>query len=267
MKKIAIIVIMLLKLNSYSFDNISDIREVLKYVETNHNPLAIGDSGKSYGILQIQKICIDDVNRTFGTYYTHSDAFDIICSEEIFELYIQMLYNRFCFKYNREPNEEEIVRSWNGGIYSGYVNPKTREYFRRYKKWSKILEIRKLKRKFVSLKQINMNQFKFTGEITKVFDVAQGVSKAGNAWKRVDFVVSEVTGDFPQSSKFTLFGEEKVDNFMKYNKVGDTVDVSFNLKSREHEGNVYNSLDAWKVFKSTENLTSAMDTEDDDLPF
>lgn len=250
----------------------SEIVQVLKYVETNNNPKAIGDNGNAYGILQIWEICIDDVNRTYNTSYRHEDAFDVTCSEEIFTLYINMLFERFRTKYNKEPTEEDIVRSWNGGIYKGYKNPKTVKYYKRYLKWRNILETRKLKHKFESINQINMNKFQFNGQITKVFDVQEGVSKAGNSWKSIEFTVSETMGEYPQSAKFKLFGVEKVDNFEKYNKEGDMVEVSFNLKSREHGGNTYNTLDAWKVFKQNPSNTKptqseSLGEEDDDLPF
>ena len=42
---------------------------------------------------------------------------------------------------------------------------------------------------------------------------------------------------------------DKLENFLKYTNIGDDVDVSFNLKSKEYNGKFYNSLDAWSVFK------------------
>lgn len=114
-----------------------------------------------------------------------------------------------------------------------------------------------------------MNELKFNGRIKKIFDVQQGKSSNGNEWKSVDFLVGETSGDYPQSANFRLFGVEKVDNFMKYNKVGDDVEVSFNLKSREYEGRYFNSLDAWKVFKDNAGSggSKSNDDEENDLPF
>lgn len=112
-----------------------------------------------------------------------------------------------------------------------------------------------------------MNTLEFKGRITNISDVQSGETKNG-AWKSVDFVVSEPDGQYPQSGSFRIFGEDKVEKFNKYNSVGDDVIVSFNLKSREHEGRFYNSLDAWKVYK--ENATQTNQTtndEEDDLPF
>ena len=70
-----------------------------------------------------------------------------------------------------------------------------------------------------------------------------------------------------------MFGEEKCENLTKYNKVGDEVEVSFNVSSREFNGKYYHNLDAWKVFKATastpnQDLNSSDDEDSSDsLPF
>jgi len=48
--------------------------------------------------------------------------------------------------------------------------------------------------------------------------------------------------------------QDKADNLVKYNKAGDRVDISYNLRGREWtnpqgEVKVFNSIEAWKVFK------------------
>ncbi len=116
-----------------------------------------------------------------------------------------------------------------------------------------------------------MNDFKFKGQIEKIFDVKSGESDRGE-WKSIEFLVAEVDEQYPQSVSFRLFGADKVDNFVKYNEVGDLVEVSFNIKSREYEGKYYNSIDAWKVWKENPTTTKPNDSlqpeeDDDDLPF
>ena len=56
--------------------------------------------------------------------------------------------------------------------------------------------------------------------------------------------------------------KDKAENLIKYNKVGDKVDVSINLRGREWtnpqgEVKVFNTLEAWKVFKAETNANSA----------
>jgi len=115
-----------------------------------------------------------------------------------------------------------------------------------------------------------MSELKVKGKITKVLDVESGTSKAGKDWKKLQFVV-DTGNQFNPEVCFQLFGDEKVENFNKYNKTGDEVEVNFNLSSREFNGKYYHNLDAWRVFKATEVKESTElnknDTEDDDLPF
>ena len=66
-----------------------------------------------------------------------------------------------------------------------------------------------------------------------------------------------------------VFGEEKVDKFLKFNKVGQDVDVEFNVSCNEWKGKYFTSLQAWKVFKAEKIEEPQLETvsEEDDLPF
>ena len=117
-----------------------------------------------------------------------------------------------------------------------------------------------------------MSNLTIKGRITKILEVESGTSKAGKDWKKQNFVID--TGDqFNPEVCFQMFGEEKCENLTKYNKVGDEVEVSFNVSSREFNGKYYHNLDAWKVMKATvdegyknqPNPTS--EPAEDDLPF
>lgn len=127
--------IFLISLSSFATPTLFEISNVLKQVESSRNVKAIGDNGKAYGILQIHKAAIVDVNRFFGTNYIHEDAFDETCLEEIFFYYINAGVKRFIKKYDRRPTEQEIVRMWNGGIYQGYRIDATIKYYNKYKKY------------------------------------------------------------------------------------------------------------------------------------
>src|SRR5690606_21274384 len=80
----------------------------------------------------------------------------------------------------------------------------------------------------------------------------------------VEFVV-KTNDEYPQELQLQC-SKEKADNLLKFNKVGDKVDVSLNLRGRswlkdgEPEDNRkwFNTLEAWKVFKS--------DTQKNPLP-
>lgn len=129
---VLVLTLMMCSLSNAEEHNLSEMFEGIKYIESRNDPTAIGDNGKAYGIAQIHKIAVDDVNRMYGTSYTHEDAFNENCAEEIFHLYISAGIERFTKIYNRPPTEGEIVRMWNGGIYKGYRIKATIKYYRKY---------------------------------------------------------------------------------------------------------------------------------------
>ena len=71
------------------------------------------------------------------------------------------------------------------------------------------------------------------GTIRTITEVQTGQSKDGSEWKKITFVVANNDGyeGAEQLYAFEIFGAEKVDNFLKYNSVGDSVDVDFNIRT------------------------------------
>lgn len=63
---------------------------------------------------------------------------------------------------------------------------------------------------------------------------------------------------------------EHIDNFIKYNKVGDQVSVEFNVRTNEYNGRFFTSLSPWRVDKidQAQPVQDSIVTDDtDDLPF
>ena len=93
-----------------------------------------------------------------------------------------------------------------------------------------------------------------------------------SGFQKVEFVITTNDEKYPQDVKFEIV-QDKVDDFIKYNKVGASVDVSFNVRGNEYNGKYYVSLLAWKVFKSGANAPATdigVPTEElatNDLPF
>ena len=120
--------------------HLEKISDVLKYVESEHNPAALGDYVNgvpmSYGILQIQQVAIDDVNKRYGTSYVHEEMFNINCAEEVFVLYITMWATHLEKRTQRKATEADIVRIWNGGP-NGYRRNSTSSYLKKYKAYKK----------------------------------------------------------------------------------------------------------------------------------
>ena len=70
------------------------------------------------------------------------------------------------------------------------------------------------------------NEMKFTGIITNILDVTKTTKE-----KRIEFIVTEEVAQYPQSVKFSIYGDEKVDKFLEYNKLNSSVEVSFNFST------------------------------------
>lgn len=92
-------------------------------------------------------------------------------------------------------------------------------------------------------------EYKEKGTIKTVLPVESGTSQSGKEWKKLNFVISNNGGyeGAEQIFAFEIFGTEKVENFEKYNKVGQEVEVSFNIRTNGWKGKYYTSLQAWKV--------------------
>jgi len=114
------------------------------------------------------------------------------------------------------------------------------------------------------------------GKITNILNVESGVSKAGKEWKKQGFVIDN--GDqFNPNVCFSLFGDEKIAMLNNFT-VGQEVEVSFNVSSREFNGKWYHNIDAWKISPANQSSNAPSQNapvpeiedapaEDDDLPF
>lgn len=115
------------------------------------------------------------------------------------------------------------------------------------------------------------------GKIIASLPEVGGTSKAGNAWKKKEYVL-ETHDNFPKKVCFNFFGD-RVDQFPL--NIGDEVTVSFDIESREYQGRWYTDIRAWKAEKATsapvgDQLPPPPEMEDpfgmkeeksDDLPF
>ena len=109
---------------------------------------------------------------------------------------------------------------------------------------------------------------KVTAKITKVMEATSGTSATGKEWKKLSFL-AETTEEYNNLYCFEVFGEEKVDNFLKFNRVGQLVDVDFNVKTNEWKDKYFTSLQAWKIFKAEDNMSvpAPMEEQQGGLPF
>lgn len=91
------------------------------------------------------------------------------------------------------------------------------------------------------------------GRIIQKLDPVSGTSKAGNQWSKQEYVL-ETVENFPRKIFFDFFGERA--NQYPLN-VGDMVNLSFDIESREYQGRWYTSIRGWKAEKIDENAITA----------
>lgn len=91
----------------------------------------------------------------------------------------------------------------------------------------------------------------------------------GNFTKKT-FVIT-TAGKYPQPVMFETIKDQT--SLLDGLKVGDNVEVSFNIRGNEYNGKYYNNLQAWKInILNTEQLATdpaepVGQTDGDDLPF
>lgn len=114
-----------------------------------------------------------------------------------------------------------------------------------------------------------------SGKIIQFLPAQTGQGKNG-PWKKQEFILE--TGDtYPKKICIAVWGD-KID--LGSIKPGDTVDVSFDVESREYNGRWYTDVKAWKVSGKQQQQSSGntsysapvqsgnmSSADDDDLPF
>ena len=86
-----------------------------------------------------------------------------------------------------------------------------------------------------------------TGKIIAVLEPRGGVSnRTGNSWKSQDFVI-EVPGQYPKKCVFTVFGEDRLNQFNI--QMGEELTVSFDIDAHEYNGRWFNDIRAYSVVR------------------
>lgn len=94
-----------------------------------------------------------------------------------------------------------------------------------------------------------------TGKLIQKLPIQSGVSKTGNNWQKMEFVI-ETMDQYPKKVCANLWGD-RIDQVDKLN-FNDTVKVSFDLESREFNGKWYTDVKAWKVELATATAPAGM---------
>jgi len=113
-----------------------------------------------------------------------------------------------------------------------------------------------------------MSELKQVGIIERIGDVKVFSEK----FKALEFTLT-IEGDYPQSVKFQV-SQDRAEKFNEFNKVGDSVEVLFNLRGRNWTNKegvevTFNTLDAWRVNQTGEVKPTGAEltAETEDMPF
>ena len=91
------------------------------------------------------------------------------------------------------------------------------------------------------------------GRIIQKLDLQSGTSKAGNAWKKQEYVL-ETLDSYPRKVKFDFFGD-RADQYPL--EVGDVITLSYDIESREFNGRWYTDIRGFKAMKEDPNMVAA----------
>ncbi|MBQ3732132.1 MAG: DUF3127 domain-containing protein [Muribaculaceae bacterium] len=91
------------------------------------------------------------------------------------------------------------------------------------------------------------------GKIIQKLEPQSGTSKAGNAWKKQEYVL-ETLDSYPRKVKFDFFGD-RADQYVF--EVGDVITLSYDIESREFNGRWYTDIRGFKAVKEDPNMASA----------
>lgn len=111
------------------------LTQALIQVESRGNDHAVGDkhlADKAYGVLQIRKPCLDDVNSRYGTKHSPQDMLgNRSLSVWVCQKYLEMYATPK--RLGRVPTDEDKARIWNGGP-GGWRKTSTTQYWTKVQK-------------------------------------------------------------------------------------------------------------------------------------
>ncbi|SBW00199.1 DUF3127 domain-containing protein [uncultured Dysgonomonas sp.] len=81
-----------------------------------------------------------------------------------------------------------------------------------------------------------------TAKLIQVLPVQTGMGKNGE-WRKQSIIL-ETDGMYPKKVCMTFWGDKINESILQ---IGNILDVSFDVESREYNGNWYTDLRAWKV--------------------
>tara|TARA_B100000427_G_C15386149_1_gene541142 strand:+ start:165 stop:512 length:348 start_codon:yes stop_codon:yes gene_type:complete len=90
-----------------------------------------------------------------------------------------------------------------------------------------------------------MSILSIKGHLIKKNDIENIENKEGKKWTKQTFIL-QTPAEYNNQICFQLFGEEKI-KLLDTHKIGDQIEVFFNVSSREYNNRYYHNVDAWKI--------------------
>lgn len=112
-----------------------------------------------------------------------------------------------------------------------------------------------------------------TGKIIAVLPAKSGTSAKGYPWMNQEYVI-ETDGQYPKKCVFSVFGEDRINQFNI--QVGETLTVHFDIDAHDYNGRWFNEVKAYSIVKQAVAATPVESVvvsqqpkaeSPDDLPF
>jgi hypothetical protein len=98
-----------------------------------------------------------------------------------------------------------------------------------------------------------------TSKLIKLLPIQTGTGKNGE-WKKQEIIV-ETDGQYPKKICMSIWGE-KIN--LQQLQIGNTLNIDFDIESREYNGKWYTDVKVWKVGLSGNETASSPNFNDDD---
>ena len=115
-----------------------------------------------------------------------------------------------------------------------------------------------------------MSILSIKGHLIKKNDIENIENKEGKKWTKQTFIL-QTPAEYNNQICFQLFGEEKI-KLLDTHKIGDQIEVFFNVSSREYNNRYYHNIDAWKIngandLNQDSELSNNSNSSTENLPF
>jgi hypothetical protein len=106
--------------------------DALIQVESSGRDHVVGDEGSAIGPLQVHAAVVADVNRLYGTKYTHREMRNRAKAIEVCNKYLSFYGSEK--QLGRPPTPEDLARIWNGGP-AGWKRKATEGYWQKVRRY------------------------------------------------------------------------------------------------------------------------------------